>query len=293
MRLLISGIIVGVCANLGSFDARNLHAGIIYVNNKFGRNDYDGSAEKSLGARSGPVKTIHRALEIAKRGDMIDIANTGQPYYSTLELRGLRHSGTPTFPFRIQGNGATLDGSFAVPAYAWIPQREQYLWKFRPRRKGHYGLYLEDASLPEVAIDRDGANLNTLTPGSWGVWRGEIYYRTKKLEEPPELPLRFAVRSVGITLYDVENVRIEGVVLKNFRLDGINAHDRVHDTLFNNVTVSGCGRSGMTVSGTSRITVSNSTIRNNRNHSILIEGLAEAEVLECKLDKQPTISTEK
>jgi len=293
MRLLVSGIIVAICSNLGSFDTQFLYAGVIYVDNKVGRNDLDGSSDKLSGTQSGPVRTIHRALEIARRGDSINIVNTGKPYYTTIELHGLRHSGTPTFPFRIQGNGATLDGSFVVPAFAWIPQRAENLWKFRPRRKGYYGLYYQDTLLPEIAIRRDGTNLGEITAGSWGVWRGEIYYRTQKLEEPAELPLRFAARSVGVTLYDVENVRIEGLVLKNFRLDGINAHDRVRETVIDNVNVSGCGRSGLTVKGTSRITVSQSNIRNNRKHSILIEELGEAEVLKSNLDKSPTISSEK
>ena len=116
----------------------------IYVNNVRGRDQCDGSLEVPTDVRTGPVRTLHRALKLAGPSDTIQITNTGRPYDSDIRLFGTRHSGLPGLPFRIVGNGAVITGRRPIPPLAW--RRLDALWTLAPRRKGYY-LFLRDGKL--------------------------------------------------------------------------------------------------------------------------------------------------
>ena len=87
----------------------------IHVSNIAGDDTFTGRVSQSVAGRSGPVRTIGKALRLAQAGDRIVVANTGQPYRESISLVGTRRSGYSQQPFSIEGNGATLDGSVAVP----------------------------------------------------------------------------------------------------------------------------------------------------------------------------------
>ena len=115
MSLRMSFLILAVLAINGiPADAKT-----IYVDNQSGADRADGLIEKPTNEFSGPVRTIKRAMQLARSGDVINIASTGVPYYESLSIVGRRLSGTTDESFRIVGNGAVLSGAHAVPETGW------------------------------------------------------------------------------------------------------------------------------------------------------------------------------
>ncbi len=106
----------------------------IYVNNVEGDDRSTGDMQNNSTVKMGPVRTIAKALRLARPGDHVVLASTGQPYRESVSLSGMRLSGAgDDLPVVITGNGAVLDGSVPVPDDAW----EHYLgdiFRFRPSR---------------------------------------------------------------------------------------------------------------------------------------------------------------
>ncbi|MCE9556521.1 MAG: DUF1565 domain-containing protein, partial [Planctomycetes bacterium] len=65
----------------------------IFVNNLAGQDAADGRATAGSSQQSGPVRTIARALALAKAGDRIVLAKTEEPYREAVGLGGPRNSG--------------------------------------------------------------------------------------------------------------------------------------------------------------------------------------------------------
>ena len=90
----------------------------IFVNNAMGDDRFSGQQARDGAGLGGPVRTLAKALRLARAGDTIVLAKTDAPYRESISLVGSRYSGTSQQPFVIQGNGAILDGS--TPA---LPKR--------------------------------------------------------------------------------------------------------------------------------------------------------------------------
>ena len=242
-----------------------------YVNNRIGHNAYDGLSDRPVSLFSGPVRSIHRALELAGPADIIVVANTGLPYYEQISLTGARHSGYPQAPFTILGNEAVVSGARAVPPEAW-KELQSGLWSFTPWRKGHYQLIRDGKAVPEVRAARGTPELPTLPAGHWTAWRGSIYYRPQAGEIPSEEPFAFAVETTGLTLYQVRNVVIRNLTFRHFRVDGVSAHSLCDNVVLENVRVGGNGRAGLFVGGTSDVEALDCQFGGNRLHHVLIRG---------------------
>lgn len=269
---------------------RALSAGTIYVDSRLGNDRRDGSAPNTISEMSGPVRTMQRAVQLARHGDTISIANNGAPYYGSFSLVGERYSGSEVYPFVIEGNGAVLSGAKWISPDSWRPVASD-LWRITPIRKGHYQLILGGEALPEVAVPRGAEALPLLAPGEWCVWRGAIYLQTERNERPADMDLALADEEVGLTLLDAHDVVVRNVVLEHYRLDGVNAHDRCRNVLLENVVCRQNGRSGLTVAGTSELGAVGCRLEQNRLHSLLIEEKGAAALEECVLDREPTVGT--
>jgi hypothetical protein len=244
-----SSPLVAACASVAAWlTLSQCFAAVIYVDNHAGDDTYLGSTSTPSGISTGPVKSISRALRLAQASDVIEIKNTGIPYYESLTLFGPRHSGYMSQRFTISGNGAVIDGSSPVPADSWISIGSG-MWKFTPWRKGHYGLILDDQPVAEVAVPVGALERPDLPVGHWCAWRGSIYYRADGLADPPSMKFRFAHLGMGLTLYRVENVVVRDLTFRNFRVDGINAPDMCHGVLLENVKSIDNRRSGLFVGG--------------------------------------------
>src|SRR5690348_13327747 len=99
--------------------AAPVSARVIYVDNHVGDDVNDGRSATTTGLQTGPVRSLERAHVLIGPGDVVEIANTGEPYYGTLRLIGSRCSGVPSRPVVVNGNGAVIDGSEAVDPAAW------------------------------------------------------------------------------------------------------------------------------------------------------------------------------
>jgi len=254
-----------------------------FVDNRDGDDINDGLSVQSANDKSGPVRTISRALKRVHAGDVIHIANHGAPYYESLEIVGPRFRGGLV----IDGNNAVVSGAIAVPPNAWKLVGEG-VWRFAPRRKAFYQLILGQRALPEQPCPAGAATLPELLPGRWCAWRGSIYFRVPDARQSPgDLPLAFAGEEVGITLLDAQDVVIHNLELRHFRLDGVNAHDRCKDIILDAVRLIENGRAGLAVCGTSLVGLKDSTLEGNRLVQVLNTELAQTELVSCQLGPAP------
>ena len=139
----------------------------IFVDNMAGDDLLDGTLPTNTSPGIGPMHTITRALRAAGAGDRIILANTGEPYRESVSLVGSRHSGNPVGPFRIEGNGAVLDGTAAVPPEAWQWFRGD-VFRFQPPKKQFQQLFLDGVRgatanyrVRSAPLDRSGSRKTT------------------------------------------------------------------------------------------------------------------------------------
>lgn len=240
----------------------------IFVNNVAGDDGATGQQPTAMPDRSGPVKTITRALCLALQGDHIILANTGTPYRESISLVGSRHSGFSSRRFCIFGNGAILDGSAPVPPEAWEPYRGP-VFRFRPPRTAYQQLFLNDRPLPQVVVHHPFDAPPELAPLHWCLHGGYIYFCIEPTKLPGAYPLSFACQPVGITLFHVDRVCISDLVVQGFQLDGINAFNSVRDLMLERVTCRGNGRSGLATGGASQVHLGASLVGNNGEAQVL------------------------
>ncbi len=213
-------------------------------------------------ATFGPYRTIARALAAAQPGDRIVLTDTGEPYRECVSLTGRRHSGGPTAPFQIIGNGATLDGSVYARPVAWQAVG-QGVYEYRATPPGYGLLILRDGGLRRIDR-RDGATGPfRLEPMEWTRSGGRFLFRPAVDRAPSQYDLEITEQATGLSLYDVENVEIRDLTIRGFRFDGIHAHDRASDIRLIGVTCQQNGRSGVSVSGACRVELSASQLTGN------------------------------
>lgn len=255
----------------------------LFADNLVGDDINDASADHRIDERTGPVRTIGRALKLVRPGDTLHIANHGTPYYESLEIVGPRFWGE----FTIEGNGAVLSGARAIPFEAWKYLGDD-VWRFVPRRKAFYQLLGGEKPLPEFHCPPGAAALPEIPAGHWCGWRGAIYYRA--VPGGPslrDLPLAFAADEVGITLLDADGVIIHNLEVRHFRLDGINVHDRCRNVILDSVRLIENGRAGLAVGGSSLVGLKDSTLEGNRLAQVLNAEVAQTEILSSQLGPVP------
>jgi hypothetical protein len=281
-RLAFFGLAV---AAAGSASARDL-----FVNNSIGDDRFDGRRATYGGNTEGPLRSIGRALEVCNRGDRIVVAKTTEPYRESITLSGPRHSGTVLAPFEIDGGGAILEGSLAVPARAWENVQGDY-FRFRPSGLGPYQM-LFLAGLPALRRADGGAKaLPMIEPKTWFSRDPFIYFRTEKGKLPDEYAISHAVHDVGITLYGVESVVIHDLVVQGFRIDGVQAADNVRDCILSGLTLRGNGRSGAAVSGSSQVEIAACLAGSNAQAQVVCDGYSRTLLVNCDLVKEGDLPT--
>jgi len=255
----------------------------VYVDNLAGDDLLDGTLPTNTSPGIGPFHTITRALRVAGPGDRIILANTGQPYRESISLVGSRHSGNAIGPFTIEGNGAVLDGTAAVPPEAWQWFRGD-VFRFQPLKKQFQQLFLDGApAVRHPAGTQDVAA--QLEPNEWAEASGWIYFRVEKGRMPQEYALSYSAWPVGITLYKVEGVAISNLVVQGYRIDGLNLNDATGPVVLYNVTARANGRSGVAVVGASEADMQSCTLADNGKSQLLLEGYAECNLSDCPISQ--------
>ena len=257
----------------GFLSTSNLEAKTIYVDNVQGDDIYDGGAKEPSSTSTGPVRSIGKALRLARFGDTISIANNGVPYVESLSLVGMKHSGDKYLPFTIEGNGALVQGSQPVHPLAWELVGAT-LWKITPRLKSHAMLLSDGKQLPEIKPSNTTTMIPEIPAGSWASWQGSIYYQARPKEDVRTIPFEIPVYRVGLSLYRTCHVRISNLQFQHFQLDGILLFDQNEEVFLDRMISTQNGRAGLTVSGTSKATISQSQIEQNRDEQIRVRGTA-------------------
>ena len=248
----------------------SVRADEIIVDNVLGADTNSGRVGDVRAPQSGPVRSIGRALQIEKKGDRIFVRNTGTPYREMLAIQGGKHSGTSVMPFRIVSDGAILDGTQMIPKYDWEHVKGD-VFRFQPRLLTFQQLYHGEQPIDRVSIDSE-RELDQLQVQQWAFFNGWIYYRCEEKRAPSEYDLACCSYETGITLYQVDHVLIEGLVVQGFQLDGINAHGSVLNTEIERCTLRGNGRSGLSVGGASHVLLVDSLVGDNYSSQIRSEG---------------------
>ena len=279
--------ILAIACVLTSLQCQALLANDIFVDNVLGDDAYDGLLNQVIDAHSGPVRTLRRAMQVANNGDQIVLTRPGAVYYDSLSLTGTRHSGSPNFPFTLNGNGATLSGLRTVPPQGWR-QAGPDLWKLTLTRKGYYRLLRDGQPLPELRRDGKAENpFAALKAGEWTAWEGSVYFRSEK-DPPATQSFSYSAEQTGLSLYQVDNVRIVDLTLRDFRFDGVHAQNMCRGVKLENVNCINNGRAGLAVSGSSHIDMTGGKIVANGRHSVLISNTATVNVQDVAMDGEPT-----
>jgi hypothetical protein len=253
-----------------------------YVNNVSGDDLFDGRAAEREYPGHGPNQTIWRALRSAHAGDHIVLAKTEEPYRESISLVGSHHSGHELQRFVIEGNGAVLDGSGPVPFDAWQFVRGD-IFKFQPARMDFNQLFYQGAPLVQRPYSPLTNGKIELEPLEWMLANGWIYFRVEKGKSPQEYRLSCSALQTGITVYKVEGVEIRNLTVQGFQLDGINFNDAEGPTVLSGVTSCGNGRSGVTVTGVSKVALDGCLLGDNGQSQLLVQEFGEVNLLNCDL----------
>jgi len=254
----------------------------IHVNNISGDDRFLGYSQHASSTKTGPVRTIAKALRVAKKGDRVVLANTGIPYKESITLQGTLNSGFPDAPFRLVGNGATLDGSAPVPAEGWKHYRDN-VFRFRPSRMQYQQLFKDDVPVARVVVEKGAYALPKLEPLTWCLYNGHVYFCVEDGQLPRFYNLSYSSLPVGITLYKVRHVVVRDLVVQGFQIDGVNAHDSAFSVELINVTARGNGRSGISIGGASRATLNTCLAGSNGVAQLRTEGWSNTEVQDSDL----------
>jgi len=254
----------------------------IFVDNVLGDDRRGGHTPFVTGEMGGPCQSISKALRIAAPSDRIVIANTGQPYRESITLQGPRHSGTSRYPTTIVGNGATLDGAYSLALARW-QHVINGVFRTRPPHMSYQQLFRDDQPVARVQLER--GQVPRLTALQWCSSDGWIYFAVEEGKLPEHYNLSCCGEQVGITLYEVHDVVIEGLTMRGFWLDGVNCYDNVRSTAILRTTARENGRSGISVGGYSRVTIEGCTTAGNGAAQLRIEGVAAARLLDNTLDE--------
>ena len=254
----------------------------VFVNNNGGDDRATGLLAESSPDMNGPVRTIAKALRLAQLGDRIVLAANEEPYRESISLVGERHSGLEDYPFVIEGNGALLDGSMPVPPNAWNHVRGE-IFAFQPPRLGYQQLFLDGRPLLRKPATSLNWSVPELAPMEWALAAGKIHFRAATGQIPQNYSLSCAGLQTGITLCYVHDVVIRNLIVQGFQVDGINAHDAVHDGRLIGVTARGNGRAGVTVSGGSRFELAECVLGDNGVVQLRAESYSQTQVFDTDL----------
>lgn len=285
MRLCLTTLVFAVLASVAS--ARD-----IFVDNIRG-DDHHAGAMPELGLNAdGPVRSIAKALRVARKGDRIVLKNTGVAYRESITFQAAHHSGFPGTPFILEGNGATLDGAALVPIDAWEVVGED-LYRFSPWRKAFNILFMDDKPLVKAPVSTR-EDLDAMLPLEWALFDGYLYFKSEKNLGLGGYRLTYTGLTVGITLYDVRFLRIQNLTVQGFQLDGINAHDNAFEVHLDGITARGNGRSGISIGGASRVGVTRALIGNNGVAQLRSEGYCQVSIEQSDLldNTAPSIERE-
>jgi hypothetical protein len=254
----------------------------IFVSNIDGDDRSDGRQSRGAAGISGPVHSISKGLRLAMAGDRIVVANTGLVYRETLGLSGSKHSGSLVSAFVIEGNGATLDGAVPVPSEAWT-HHDGDVFCFQPDRMAYQQLFLAGRPAVRHPTTPDDFTLPRLEPLEWCLLAGKINFRVQSGRLPDAYQPACCHLQTGITLDHVHDIVIQNLTIQGFQVDGVAAFDAVRSGRLDGLACRANGRSGISVSGASRVELNGCVLVDNGEGQLRSEGFAQTHVYQSEL----------
>ncbi len=253
----------------------------VFVNNVAGADGLDGLSEVAHN-RTGPVKSIARAMHLARAGDQVLLTNTGVPYREQVAISGPCLHGFSHRPFVLDGRGAVLDGTVEASPGGWRPEMDN-VFALRPRRLSTQQLFAAGEPLRRVALLHTADAPLALKPLEWSLVDRRLLVRLEQDRLPESYDLRFAGLETGVTLYNTRHVVVRNLVVQGFHTDGVNAHELARDCLIDSVECRANGRSGLSVGGASRVKAVMSNFYDNGRAQVRVEGLARVLLDGCEV----------
>ncbi len=268
---------------IGSGLAGDVLAVDLFVDNQGGDDRNNGQATRTVTRGHGPVRTIGKALRLARAGDRIVInPNGGEPYRECITLQGGAHSGFGDIVLEIVGNGAVLDGSLSLAAADWEVIGED-LYATRPPKMSFQQLFL--AGQPAARVKLSGDAIPQLEPRQWSLWKGQIVFRTDPGRIPSSYDPSCCGHPVAITLYEVHDVVIRDLSIRGYQLDGVNAHDNVWRCDLVGIQATENGRSGFSICGSSRVRLDGCSASGNGAAQVRTEGYSQTQIVAGTFDE--------
>ncbi|QDT94422.1 right-handed parallel beta-helix repeat-containing protein [Gimesia algae] len=223
-----------------------------YVNNKTGSDNNNGISENTA------VATISRAITLAGRSDILELANTGIPYRETMLFRNL--GGRPDRPFVVEGNGAVLSGLKAIDVAKWEKVKEG-LFVF-PLDKTPYGnpfLVSRGKRIPQAK------SLDLLQTGEhyWDRSGNKIYFLCAAGKQPADYELEATLRISGFTLTSASYIVCRNLTSEFFSNDGFNIHGDCRGIRLENVIARHNGDDGISIHESGGLIVQNAYVHDN------------------------------
>lgn len=263
----------------------------LFVNDQKGKDENSGARDIATGP-DGPLKTIKRALEVCKPGDVIHLAKTDTPYHQDIEIRdGL--SGTRERPIIIDGHGATLSGCTMIRADEWThiggglyrndklladifprvkPVNEPLLWRFFFLFDGKISRMGKSGKSEHPPLPKPG----DLRPGEWTYDQDEMAFfvkidASKKLAdariEYPDL-----INGLKTSDGKCEHIIVRNLTVTHFHNDGFNINGATKHFRLENVQAIECGDDGISAHTDSEIVVDGLISRGNSTGFCHVQG---------------------
>jgi hypothetical protein len=252
----------------------------VVVSNRRGDDRNRGFSLQPQVAGDGAVRTLRKALALARPGDRIILENTGEPYREAISVIGGRHSGGWNGPLIIEGRGAVLDGSTPIPDDAWQPLSGD-VFACRPARLGRQRLFLDGRPAVEHPAVQGSSIPPKLQPLEWCQWNGQILFCVEPGKLPQDYRPSCCGLQTGITLYYVQDVLIRDLVVQGFAIDGVAVHDVVHDTRLERIVSRDNGLSGFSVRGASWVELDECSAIGNGQSQLRVSDFARCWTYRC------------
>ncbi|MDR3110781.1 MAG: right-handed parallel beta-helix repeat-containing protein [Planctomycetaceae bacterium] len=261
----------------------------VFVNNRSGDDTRFGYNADSISDSTGPVRTIKRAIEIARNGDRVVLEPNDTPYNETIVLTRYNNSGSRELPFIIEGNGAVIDGTRPLPDGVWEYAGDN-LFRFTPPiRTTDFTYFQIYDKLGEITFIKSqyGKTMPQLSPREWTLYNGKVFF----MAEDGKTPLKqsdynfvYTHFTSGVTLLQVANVRIHDLTVQGFQIDGISAFNNT-DVVLDNVTCSNNGRAGLTVANASKVAAGFCTFKGNVETDVQMLPNSKAHLYACDIER--------
>lgn len=259
-----------------------------YVNPDTGDDAATGLSPVRSGT-DGPLRSIAKAIALAKAGDAVDLAPREKPYRESAVFHN--RSGEPGRPITLDGHGATLSGCEPIVPAQWEMTapglyRNARLLRTNPAIIGRY-FFRFDGQMSHMGRSSKGRHLplkkpQELQPGEWTFQDSDqaFYLKIDPARRLADYRIEAPLRSNGVGISGrCEHLLIRNVNATHVWNDGYNIHGVSRDILFENITAVECGDDGLSAhddcevrvdgfvsiaNSTGMCNVDHSTSRNNR-----------------------------